>query len=109
MEMAAPSDFYYLGSCFIRDDAPWGWNNFPEWAKQAIALTHLPPDKIESLKAFLDRILSSPDDKYVDSMWNEMGVSTIHVSPGGNSGGITRQWFTTIRELLDTVQVKSLE
>jgi len=111
MEMPpSPPEFYYLGSCFIQDDARWGTKNFPEWAKQAIALTHLPPAKINSLKGFIDGILASSDDAYVDQMWNSMGASLlVHVSGGGTSGGLTRGWFKTIRQLLDTVEVKSFE
>jgi hypothetical protein len=106
----SPPEFYFLGSCFIQDDFSWGVKNFPEWAKQAIALTHLPPARINALKAFIDQILSSSDDAYVDQMWNSMGASLlVHVSGGGTTSGITRHWFKTIRELLDTVEVKSVE
>ncbi|WP_113888705.1 hypothetical protein [Roseiarcus fermentans] len=73
-------------------------------------MTQFPPANIDTLKAFLDQILSSPDDAYVDSMWNLMGPGRlVFVSGGGNSGGITRQWFQTIRDLLDTVEVKGVE
>lgn len=103
-----PPEFSRLGSCFIRDDFSWGVNNFSEWAKQAITLTHLPPDKINSLKAFIDEILSSTDDAYVDRMWNSMGASVVH-STGSSSRGLTRRRFKTIRQLLDTVEVKSIK
>ena len=105
----SPPEFYCLGSCFIRDDFSWGVKNFPEWAKQAIALTHLPPAKINSLKAFIDQILSSSDDIYVNHMWNSMGAMQVHVRGGGTSGGLTRQRFKIIRELLDTAEVRSIE
>ena len=107
-----PPEFLYLGRCFIQDDASWGRKNFPEWAKQAIALTHLPPAQINSLKAFIDEILASADEAYVDRMWNSMGAPLrVHVygKPPASTGGRTRGWFKTIRELLDTVKVKSFE
>jgi hypothetical protein len=72
-------------------------------------LTHLPPAKINASKAFIDQILSSSDDAYVDQMWNSVGAFLVHVSGGGTSGGLTRQRFKTIPELLDTVEVKSVE
>ncbi|RBP15897.1 hypothetical protein DFR50_107167 [Roseiarcus fermentans] len=109
---SAPPEFLRLGSCFIQDDADWGMNNFPEWAKQAIVLTHLPPAKISSLKAFIDEILSSPNDAFVDRMWNSMGAPMqVHVrgDKTASTRGLTRGWFKTIRELLDTVKVTSFE
>jgi hypothetical protein len=107
-----PSEFSRLGSCFIQDDASWGRKNFPEWAKQAIALTHLPPAQINTLKGFIDEILASTDETYVDHMWNSMGAPLqvrVHGKPPASSGGLTRGWFKTIRELLDTVKVKCFE
>lgn len=107
-----PPEFSRLGSCFILDDASWGRKNFPEWAKRAIGLTNLPPAQINSLKGFIDEILASTDEAYVDHMWNSMGAPLqvrVHAKPPASSGGLTRGWFKTIRELLDTVKVKSFE
>lgn len=112
---STPPEFWRLGSCFIRDDAKdakWAREHFPEWAKRAIALANFLPAQINSLKAFLDEILSSTDDYYVDTMWNSMGAPLrvyVHGKAPASTGGMTRGWFKTIRELLDTVKVKSLE
>jgi hypothetical protein len=105
-----PPEFLRLGSCFIQDDASWGRKNFPEWARQAIALTDLPPAQINSLKEFIDEILASTDEAYIDRMWNSMGAPLqvrVHGKEPASTGGRTRGWFETIRELLDTVKVKS--
>jgi hypothetical protein len=107
-----PPGFLRLGSCFIQDDASWGRKNFPEWAKQAIALTHLPPAQINSLKGFIDEILASTDEAYIDRMWNSMGAPLqvrVHGKEPASTGGLTRGWFRTIRQLLDTVKVQSVE
>jgi len=98
-----PPEFTRLGHCFLQDDYEWGVNHFQEWAKQAIALTHLPPDKIESLKAYIDKILSLSDDETVDRAWRSMGAAL-----GVRGGGRSRELFKIIRELLDIVEVKSL-
>jgi len=107
-----PPEFFRFGSCFIQDDASWGVNNFPEWAKQAIALMHFPPTEINSLKVLIDEILSSTDDAYIDRMWNSMGAPMqvyVRGEEPASTRGLTRGWFKTIRELLDTVEVKSFE
>jgi hypothetical protein len=97
-----PMEFSRLGACFLQDDYKWGVNDFSAWASRAIALTHLPPDKIQSLKEYLDGILSNPDNDFVDRAWHSMG-SSLGVCGGERS----RELFKIIRELLNSVEVKS--
>jgi hypothetical protein len=103
MDISPPPKFHRLGSCFLQDDYKWGVNNFVDWAKQAIALTHLPPAKISSRKEYIDKILSSLDDDDVDRAWFSFGAAIVV-----RGGGQSRAMFKTIRDLLDTVEVKSL-
>ncbi len=102
LRVDTPPELTRLGSCFLQDDYKWGKDNFPAWASQAIALTHLPPDKIQSLKKYIDEILSNPDNDFVDRAWHSMGAAL-----GVRGGGRSRELFKTIRELLDSVEVKS--
>jgi hypothetical protein len=97
-----PPEFARLGSCFLQDDYMWGKGDFRAWASRAIALTHLPPDKIQSLKKYIDEILSNPDNDFVDRAWHSMGASL-----GVRGGERSRELFKTLRELLDSVEVKS--
>lgn len=101
--MLIPSEFERLGSCFLQDDYDWGIENLPEWSKKAIELSHLPPSGIQTLKEFLDRTLESGDDDYVDTVLWSMGASFAM-----RGGGGARTFLTTVRQLLDTVKVKSL-
>ncbi len=97
-----PPELTRLGSCFLHDDYKWGKENFRAWASQAIALSHLPPDKIQSLKKYIDGILSNPDNDFVDRAWHSVGAAL-----GVRGGGRSRELFKIIRELLDSVEVKS--
>jgi hypothetical protein len=87
-----PPEFSRLGSGFIQDDASWGRKNFPEWAKRAISLTLFTPAQINSLKGFIDEILASTDEAYIDRMWNSMGAPMrvhVHGKEPASTGGLT--------------------
>ena len=101
MDMHPPPAFDRLSSCFLSDDYAWGTHNFVEWTKRAIALTHLPPAKLDAVKSYLVSVIDSSDDKYVERVWLSLGAPVAgRVEP--------RAMLKTVVELLDAVNVMSL-
>lgn len=92
-----------LGHCFLQDDYDWGIDDLAGWSRKAIALSHLPPAKIEVVKKYLDEVLASDDDEYIDRVLSSSGAAF-----GLRGGGGSRQFFTQLRQLLDVVEVKSV-
>jgi hypothetical protein len=101
--MQVPAEFTRLGHCFLQDDYDWGIDDLAGWSKKAIALSHLPPGKIEAIKNYLDEVLGSNDDEYVDKVLSSFGAAF-----GMRGGGGSRKFFTLLRKLLDIVEVKSV-
>jgi hypothetical protein len=104
-DLHAPREFERLGSCFLQDDYEWGAAHLTEWAERAIHLTHLPPAQVQVLKAYIDDLLATKDDGYIEEVWRRFGGG--FATFGG--GGRMRAFWTTVRHLLDTVEIKSLK
>ncbi|MGO9772994.1 MAG: hypothetical protein ACLPSW_26280 [Roseiarcus sp.] len=101
--MQVPAEFLRLGHCFLQDDYDWGIDDLEGWSREAIALSHLPPAKIEAVKTYLDEVLRSNDDDYIDKVLSSFGAGF-----GMRGGGGSRNFFTLLRKLLDVVEVKSV-
>ena len=102
--MSVPPEFYRLGSCFLQDDYEWGMANLSQWATRAIALSHLPPSGVRALKLYIDDLLANENDEYIESAWWSSGAAFAM-----RGGGGVRAFLKTVRQLLDTVEIKSLE
>lgn len=98
-----PSEFSRLAHCFLQDDYSWGISNLSGWAERAIVLSHLPPKSVQTLMDFIDGLLSRKDDKYIEEVWRQFGGGFIL-----RGGGAMREFMTTLRQLLDSVEIKSL-
>jgi hypothetical protein len=101
--MQVPAEFLRLGHCFLQDDYDWGFDDLEGWSREAIALSHLPPAKIEAVKKYLDEVLGSDDDEYIDKVLSSFGAAF-----GMRGGGRSRKFFALLRKSLDIVEVKSV-
>lgn len=101
--MQVPGEFLRLGHCFLQDDYDWGIDDLAGWSREAVALSHLPPAKIEVVKNYLDQALGSDHDEY-----NGKVLASFGAALGMRGGGGSCKSFAPLRKLLDVVEVKSV-
>jgi hypothetical protein len=98
-----PNEFKRLSRYFIQDRYDWGVEHYPEWIKEALELTHYPPNRVQKLKDYLDYLLSLEGDKPLEDAWQATAPGFYRSGPGA-----MRRFFTQIRETLDTVKITFL-